>query len=412
MVTSAPAHSIVADGGKPDIMFVALSLDVGGAERHLAIVTPELARRGWPVSIYCLNRHGVYSDAVREAGVDVIGPVVQAEGRKTPHRRRMVLSGLASLKYFSILVRHRPRIVHFFLPEAYLFGAPPALMAGIPIRVMSRRDINVHQQRWPGVRRVEGWLHRHTSAVLGNSKRVLDDLRDEGCPADRLGLIYNGADLSPFERPVDRGAVRSALGLGMTDIVAIMIANLISYKGHSDLLKALAQANAGLPSPLRLVLAGRDDGIQAALVEEARELGLAEHVRFTGLRFDIPDLLRAADIGVHASHKEGFSNAIIESMAASLPMVVTDVGGNAEAVLDGVNGLVVPPKSPQQLAEALARLVTDPALRSRYGQASRARVERHFTLAACVDRYEALYDGLLHGKRPADIAEVSIDQLG
>lgn len=395
---------------KRSIMFVSLSLDVGGAERHLSLITPELARRGWPVSIYCLNRHGVYADAVRAAGVDVIGPVVQAEGRATPYRRRMMLSGLASLKYFSILLRHRPRIVHFFLPEAYLFGAPPALVASIPVRIMSRRDINVHQKRWRGVRSIESWLHRQMTAVLGNSKLILAELKDEGCPPERLGLIYNGTDLSAFDQPFDRAAMRASLGLAPGDLAMVMIANLISYKGHADLLAALALANARLAAPLKLLLAGRDDGIRVDLEEQARRLGVSDHVHFLGVRSDIPNLLRACDIGVHASHKEGFSNAIIESMAARLPMIVTDVGGNAEAVPPDAFGLVVPPKDPAALADALVRMAGDAALRTRLGVASRQRVEDRFTLAACVDRYEALYEGLMAGRRPSQIAEVDADR--
>jgi glycosyltransferase involved in cell wall biosynthesis len=118
---------------------------------------------------------------------------------------------------------------------------------------------------------------------------------------------------------------------------------------------------------------------------------LANHVKWLGGRDDVPQLLGAADIGVLASHEEGFSNAVLESMAAALPMVVTDVGGNAEAVVAGETGYVVAPHDPAELSQAIVRLARDRQLRASMGQAGRARVARHFTLAKCVDEYEEMY---------------------
>ena len=105
---------------------------------------------------------------------------------------------------------------------------------------------------------------------------------------------------------------------------------------------------------------------------------------------DIPDLLAASDIGVLASYEEGFSNAVIEGMAASLPMVVTDVGGNAEAVIDGECGYVIPPHDPTALAKALENLICDSGRRQNMGEAARRRVAES-PLDACVAAYEALY---------------------
>ncbi len=394
---------------KPRITFLTVSLDVGGTEQHLATVTPELVRRGWPVTIFCLNRLGAFVDPLRQAGVEVIGPPVEAQGRATPSRQRVLLSSLASLRFLAHLMWRRPGIAHFFLPEAYLLGAPLAMLAGVPVRVMSRRDVNVHFERWPLARTLEEKLHTRMSAVLGNSMRVIEDLVSEKCPHDRLGLIYNGTMLNTTTR-ADRAATRAALGLDESDLAALMIANLIGPKGHLDLINALAIANRRLERPVTLLLAGRDDGMRAALEQEANRLGVGSAIRMLGQRSDVPALVRAADIGVHASHKEGFANAIIESMAGGLPMIVTRVGGNAEAVIDGVNGLVVPAKAPDEFAAALVSVAKDEQMRARFGAASRARVEQNFTLAASVDRYEALYAGLLAGLKPGEIEAVAIDQ--
>jgi glycosyltransferase involved in cell wall biosynthesis len=111
-------------------------------------------------------------------------------------------------------------------------------------------------------------------------------------------------------------------------------------------------------------------------------------------------------VGFLSSHQEGFSNTILEAMAAGLPMVVTNVGGNAEAVIDGETGLVVPAHDPPAFAEAIVLIARDPLLRQRYGAAGRKRVESLFLLDACAARYEALYRGLRQGKTPRNIPEV------
>jgi glycosyltransferase involved in cell wall biosynthesis len=144
-----------------------------------------------------------------------------------------------------------------------------------------------------------------------------------------------------------------------------------------------------------LLLVGRDDGIESSLKKKTRDLGIAEHVRFLGQRYDVADLLRIADIALLCSHEEGFSNALLEMMAAGLPCIVTDVGGNPEAVIDEVTGLLVPAKDPGAIARAILRLAHDPDLRRRMGLAGRTRVQQNFSLEACLDSYEALYSSIM-----------------
>jgi glycosyltransferase involved in cell wall biosynthesis len=115
---------------------------------------------------------------------------------------------------------------------------------------------------------------------------------------------------------------------------------------------------------------------------------------------DVGPCLAAADIGVLSSHEEGFSNAVLEGMAAGLPMLVTDVGGNAEAVLDGEHGHVVPARDPSALAARLVALALDPAQRRRFGAAAKARAQDCFSVDACVSQYLQMYRKLLAGTAP------------
>lgn len=391
---------------KQRILFVALCLDYGGAERHLSMVMPELARRGWPITIYCTNRLGAFAEDVRRGGVEVIGPPIEADARKTGRLRRLLYATFAGARLLRVMRKLKPEVVHFFLPEPYMIGAPISLLQRAPIRVMSRRSLNLYQRKWPGVRKIEGRLHQHMTAILGNSRPVVDDLIGEHVAPSRIGLIYNGVALDAFETPFDRDAFRTSLGFSKNDLVMTMVANMSPRKAHSDAVEALALASSRMQRPWTLLCAGRDDGCQERLQAQIAQKGLQHRIRFLGERADVPDLLRASDMGILASHEEGFSNAILESMAAGLPMVVTNVGGNAEAIVDGRSGLVVPPACPATLADAIVRLADNSALAATLGAGARQRVHELFSNRACVDRYEALYNGLLAGRSVNEIATV------
>ena len=270
---------------------------------------------------------------------------------------------------------------------------------------MSRRSRNHYQSHHPLAAWVERRLHRRMDALVGNSRAVVQDLLDEGAPPDRVRLIYNGVDAGRFAagevRIERRCALRTELGLPDDRVVLTCVANLFPYKGHADLLDALALLGAGFAARATLLLVGRDAGARAALEAQAARLGLSASVRFLGERGDVPDLLVASDIGVLASHEEGFSNAVLEGMAAGLPMVVSDVGGNAEAVTDGECGHVVPARAPAVLAQALADLIGDVGRRQAMGEAARRRVAASFSLDACVAAYEALYEELWERRQRA-----------
>jgi len=391
-----------------EILFVIGSLGIGGAERHLATVLPELVKAKWSISVYSLQGYGPLYDQLKAGGVDVILPPVRRTVRRTALTAPLRLF-VAGGHLFAIMVRRRPAIVHFFLPEAYLLGGPLALLAGVPVRVMSRRSLNVYQAERMLYRGVEKILHRWMTAVLGNSRSVVRQLRDEGVPESRLGLIYNGIETADGTVRSSRARVRAALNIPDAALVIVVVGNLIRYKGHVDLLDALKRAKSRLPADWKLLLVGRDDGMGAELRSMTEQMGLADNVLFLGLRNDTPSLLEASDIGILCSHQEGFSNAVLEGMAAGLPMIVTDVGGNPEAVVDGVTGLVVPPRDPMHLAETIMRLADNSAMRRQLGEAGRERVVEHFSLKQCVQKYDQFYRELLLGRAPRDIPAVRID---
>jgi glycosyltransferase involved in cell wall biosynthesis len=383
---------------------------VGGAERHLVQLIPRLDRSRWRPVVCCLTERGELADGLEAAGFEVIScPAAQLP--KNASRIRRLARIARTVWWLSAAMRRlQPAIAHFFLPAAYILGAPASILARVPVRIMSRRSLSDYQLNMRFGTAIESILHRYMTAILGNSKSVVRQLQnDEQVPSKRLGLIYNGIDLAPYrESSTTRTGVRASLNIHQDALVFVTVANLIPYKGHQDLLIAFSGASPRLPAGWRVLVIGRDDGIGVKLREQAASLGIAENVIFLGPRSDVPDLLRSADVAVLASHQEGFSNAILESMAAGLPMIATDVGGNPEAVLEGKTGFIVPPHAPEQMSEAIIRLSADTGLRVKMGIMAADRVEKEFGLDACTSRYEDLYNGLQAGKGPSEIQSIRV----
>lgn len=371
------------------------SLAIGGAETHLCQVLPALVKKGFRVRLLVLSDKLDLLPRLENTGVTISHVTPSTDSNSLWGRLRRLWQNFLFLCGDFRKDRHTP--THFFLPEAYALGMLAALVTGLrAVKIMSRRCLNVYQKRRPLLGIIEPYLHKYTHAILGNSQRVLTQLQDEEhISPSKLDLIYNGLTLGDLPTPQERAQQRHALHLDKKGLVMMMVANLIPYKGHRDLISALSLLQSELPANWRLVLVGRDQGVQETLIQQVHLLGLTEHIIFLGPRSDAAQLWAAADIGILCSHEEGFSNAILEGMAAGLPMVVTDVGGNAEAVLDGKTGYVVPAKNPKALAAALQKLIQNPDLRQDMGAQGRARAEHSFSLDGCVDQYVSFYHRLL-----------------
>jgi glycosyltransferase involved in cell wall biosynthesis len=382
-------------------LVVVRSLDVGGTERHLLAVLPKLAARGVPVELAVLHPGGALVDRMRAQGIVVY------------EANRRFGSASAFLWLVGLMRRRRPAIAHFFLPEAYLIGALAGLVADVPAMVMSRRSLNRYQLKRPTLARLERALHKRMALVSGNSDAVLAELGREGVTADRLRLIRNGIDLGPYDAMRPAAPVRAALGIATNALVLAMVANLIPYKGHADLIAALASRSADLPAGWRLLCIGRDTGIEADLRARAKVAGIDSNILWLGERSDVPDLLSASDIVVLASHEEGSPNAILEAMAARRPVIATDVGGNRELVTDGWNGILVPAADSVALGASLVSLAHDRFRMEAMGSAGRNLVGRNLGLDRCVEAYRALYDeAYLPGAAAARRAEDTLSPAG
>jgi glycosyltransferase involved in cell wall biosynthesis len=383
------------------LLVVTESLGVGGTETHLIRTLPRLVEHGWSVVTFCLTERGERAEQVEAAGVEVFAPPKLAR-RKGAIFRYPAHVTIAGNQLYWLMRRWRPQIAHFYLPGPYLIGAPVAMATHVPIKVMSRRSLSDYQQNWPTVARLERRLHAKMDAVTGNSRAVVRQLIEEGIPEAKARLIYNG--IEPWRTLPDRGEARRRLGLDDDALIGAVVANLIQYKGHRELVRGLSHLEPLLPGAWRVLFAGRDHGLRAELEALAAARGISHRIQFLGEYADIALLLAAADFGLLTSREEGFSNVILEGMSAALPMIVTDVGGNAEAVINEETGFVVPPRDPKAISDAILRLADDPALRQRFGAAAQKRVEETFSIERCVKAHAELYQDLLERSEGARIA--------
>lgn len=235
---------------------------------------------------------------------------------------------------------------------------------------------------------------RFTSVSQAGRRQLHEQAR---VPTNRVDVLGNGVDLRRFcgSSAEARRRLRAALQLRDKAFVVGTVGALTSVKDHATLIRAVARAGQS-HSDLRLLIIG-DGPLRADLERQARREGIDGSVRFTGSRDDIPDLLACMDAYVSSSTSEGRSNAVLEAMAAGLPIIATDVGDNALLVRHKVDGLIVPPASHTALIGALKTLAGRRETCRAFAAAAKVRA-REYDLDRMVRRYEAYYEGLVSAR--------------
>jgi glycosyltransferase involved in cell wall biosynthesis len=380
---------------KHKIVYVIGSLRRGGAERHLVELMKAIDRTRFEPKIYCLGQKDILSGEVEALGITVKEFGFLSAGKKSLLYKAKE-SVLLIWRMMRSIRQDRPHIVHTYLFWANTFGAAAAKLAGTRLLITSRRSLGLYKDGKPYLQWIENMTNVFTDRITTNSKEVYEDsIRREKFIHGKTALIYNGVDERFFMKRTASGRpIRKELAIPDDHVVVTNVSNLIPYKGHKEFVEAASIVLERYRN-VTFLLVGRDGGMYEALTQQSRSLGIGDRVLFLGGRGDIVDILNETDIQVLCSYQEGFSNAVLEGMSCSLPLVVTRVGGNAEAVIDGHNGLVVPPRDGPSLAEALLRLVPDRGLRVAMGENGRHRVEELFTVKGMAANYKQLYMELM-----------------
>ena len=310
-------------------------------------------------------------------------------------RKLASLDGLRALIRLRNWLRFRRfKIVHTFFTDANLVGPIAAKLAGVTAIVGGRRNLN----HWmsPRFARFQRISNMFVDVLLANSEMVKEAVyRTEGIRASKIEVIYNAIDIGRFQRNLQsRVRLRQEFGFADDHVVIGNVANLRVIKGVPDFLEAAAIV-AGTNPNCRFIQVGEGE-LRQTIETRIDELGLQNTFHLLGRRNDVPDLLSAFDIGVLTSHAEGFSNSILEYMAAELPVVVTDVGGNREAL--GETGIIVASRDVGAIASALQRLASDAELRQTMGTFVSQRVRELFASDTIRELWLCFYRSLLQSK--------------
>jgi glycosyltransferase involved in cell wall biosynthesis len=381
----------------PGVLQLVQGFHQGGSERQAVQLTRLLLGSGhYRMHVACLNPTGGLRAEVERLCL----PPIAEFPLTSFHDGNM----LVQLRRFARFLRESAiDVVHTHDFYANIFGMTGAWLAGVPVRVASRRESAVK----PALkRRVECGAYRLAHAVVANCHEVGRQLRQEGVSGEKIVVIPNGLDALRVALPpgVDREEARARLALHDTrgrPLVTI-VANLHPVKDHETFLRAARRVHQEMPEAA-FVLAG-EGRLEASLRAQAAELGLEKDVKFLGPCRRIAELLAISDVCVLSSRAEGFSNAILEYMAAGRPVVATDVGGAREVMLEGETGYLVPSGNPAAMAERTLALLRDPDRARAFGERGRSIVTEGFSCAAQLARTEALYGRLLaerqaHGAR-------------
>lgn len=358
---------------------------LGGQERQTVLNVLTMDRARWEPVVACLRADGELVAPLAAAG---IRPVAFDVGGSMARPRAAV--ALARLVRF--IRANGIALVHAQDLYTNTLGTLAAGLAGVPV-IVTRVDLNHSVVGYK--RPVLGWISRRADRVLVNALCIRDLAIREGVEPDRIVVVRNGLDLEAFDREAHAAPAAPAPEPGGIVCVANMHHPV---KGQTDLLLAMQEVLRHRPEA-HLVLIG--DGVRRPHLERsARQLGIAERCHFLGHRLDGPAILARASIAVSASYAEGISNAILEGMAARLPVVATAVGGTPELIRDGVTGYLVPPGAPAALARRLLDVLASAPRRRRMGERGRRAVEREFGLDQMRRSYDALYEDLTDLKVP------------
>ena len=360
---------------KPRVVHIIDRLPPDGAERLLCEVL-RYRSDDLDYQVVCLAEGGVFEPVIRAMGVPVT-----ILGKRRGIDLRLVW------RLWRWLRNNKPQIVHTHLFTADTWGRLVARLAGVPLVFSTVHSVNSWQGRVH--RLVDRTLALFTTRLIACTAQVAEKLHNQdGIDARRIVTLANGVDLQRFAdvTPVD---IERELGASGGGPWLAVLGRLEPVKGQAYLLECLALLrDQGIE--FRCVLIG-DGPERESLVEKVTRLQLADRVYLAGFRDEVPAWLAAIDVLVMPSRWEGLPMALLEAMALGKPVVAHAVGGIPDVVRDGQEGLLVPPHHPQQMMQALARLLGDAALRAQMGANALSRVRSHYSAEALARAYEKLY---------------------
>ncbi len=381
------------------VLNVITRLNIGGAAQHAILLTKSLNRQEWTSVLVTGKVDPHEGDMTERAYAEHLDPIVISTLR---NGSGVVADAISFVRLYRLFRRQQPTIVHLHLLKARLLGGIAARLAGVPIITETFHGTLFAGYFHPTVSRALVWLERmlarQMSAVIAVSDEVARDvIRMKVAEPNKVRVIPLGLELDRLrEATSGRGRLRAELSLPDHTLLVGTVGRLVPIKGIDHFISAMARLALIVPQA-QFVIVG-DGSERSRLEDQVAKAGLLGRVAFTGWRGNVETIYPDLDVVVLASLNEGTPVSLIEAMAAGCPVVATRVGGVPDVVEHEVTGLLVPPRDPEALADAVLRLLRNPDERRRMGTAARARVYPRFAAARLAADMEALYRELLARK--------------
>lgn len=351
-----------------------------GGQRQSFLLVRELMRKGYATRFVVQPGSPLHEKAAAE-GIPVI-----------PMRMRGEVDFWAARKLGKVMKRAECRLVHFHDAHAVALGAAAARRANVPLRFISRRvdfpiKDNVFSQRK---------YTRDVDGIIAISEGVKKVLVQSGIPPLLITVVPSGIDFSPFREVTSRDFLRREFSFAPDEYLVGIVAALEDHKGHTYLIQASKILKEQAPK-IRIIVVGKGS-LEMDLNRQARDLGVEDMVFFLGFREDVPRILASLDVFVLSSHHEGLGTALLDALASRLPVVATQAGGIPEVIVHMRTGLLVPPRDPAALAQAILTLYRDRRLAARLADRGFEAVSRDFSAEGMAWKIIDLYEKVARNK--------------
>lgn len=357
----------------------------GGAEEQVMLLSLGLRARGWQVGIVSLLPLYPLSADLDASDIPV----------SSLHMKRGVPDPRSMLRLIRELRSFQPDIVHCHMPQANLLARAVRPFCAFPVLISTLHNLTMERVNGSSGRFLElahGWTDRYsdlTTVVCTPAIKSYIDRR--AVPANKVAVFYNGVNTKNFRNDLlVRKQLRRDLDL-QDKFTWLAIGRFERAKDYSNMIRAFSKVVARAGQEIVLLICGRGS-LEEEIRAQVRDSGLTGRVRFLGVRRDIPEVMNAADGFVLSSYLEGLPMVLLQASSVGMPIVATDVGGNSEVVMNGVNGFIVPPQDDEALASGMEKVLrlsdTERALMAERG---RSMTGERFEMERILDRWEILY---------------------
>lgn len=355
------------------ILILIGSFDIGGTEKQLFNILKYIDK-SFDIHICLIEKRGAMYEDFNKLNITIHHAFDDS-------KKKIVKLFNIFLNLKKIYNKVKPSIIHFYLPAAYILGGLCFFFKRKVKFIMSRRSLNLYQQKYFFVKWIEIFLHKRMNFIIANSRIILNQLiSEEYVDPKKCRLIYNGVLKKKIKKKKENQITK-----------ILFLANILNYKNHKMVVEACKNMKCKNKWRINCVGNFSDEVLLNSLKNLIKKYKLHKNIFFLGSMLDVSDELESSDIGILVSTEEGLSNSLLEYLSYSLPVIATDVGGNSEIVQNEVNGFLVKSNDSVHFSKVLSNLIDDNNLRYVFSRNGHKLVSKKYNLDNCVKEYFKFY---------------------